>query len=286
MTPVPRSWLYVPGHRVERVAKALAAGADAVVVDLEDAVPAAAKQQARDIAVEVSRLPRPSGLQLWVRVNPLSSPLGRQDVQALADCRVDGLRLPRVESPVDVAAATACTGLPLQLLLESARGLLAAAELARCSPQVAGIGLGEADLAADLVVDPREGLDWARGTVVAAARAAGLPSPVQSVWTDVADLDGLRYSSLRGAATGFYGRSVVHPRQIAVVHEAFTPTTDMVAAATAVVAAAREAAGGGEAATLDAAGRFVDPAVLRRAELVLARARTTDHHVPQGAPHD
>lgn len=286
MMPVPRSWLYVPGHRADRVAKALVAGADAVVVDLEDAVPAADKQRARETAVEVSESERPGGVQLWVRINPPAGPLGRQDVEALGGSRLDGLRLPRVEHPDDVAAATVSTGLPLQLLLESGRGLLAAFALARCSPQVAGIGLGEADLAADLVVDPHEGLDWARGAVVVAARAAGLPSPVQSVWTDVADLDGLRASSLRGAARGFFGRSVVHPRQIAVVHEAFTPTTDTVAAASSVVRAAREAAERGEAATLDPVGRFVDPAVLRRAELVLARARTTDRHVPQGAPDE
>ena len=105
---------------------------------------------------------------------------------------------------------------------------------------------------------------------------------MQSVWTDVADLDGLRDSSRRGAATGFHGRSVVHPRQLAVVHEAYTPHPDDVAAATAVVAAAKDAAGRGEAATVDAAGRFVDPAVVRRAVLVLSRARTDD--LRQGAP--
>lgn len=286
--PVPRSWLYVPGHRADRVAKALASGADAVVVDLEDAVPAAEKEAARATAVEVSRGRRPSGVQLWVRVNAPRTSLGEQDVEALADCPCDGVRLPRVEDPDDVAAVTGRTRLPLQLLIESARGLLAAEALARSSPQVVGIGLGEADLAADLVVDPREGLEWARGAVVAAARAAGLASPVQSVWTDVGDLEGLAASSRRGAATGFFGRSVVHPRQIAVVHEAFTPDEGELTAANAVVRAAREAAARGESAVLDAFGRFVDPAVVRRAETVLARTRPTrppDPDLSQGAPH-
>ena len=282
MTPVPRSWLYVPGHRADRVRTALSSGADAVVVDLEDAVPATEKTAARATAVTVSREARPDGVQLWVRINPPATDLGRTDVDVLAACPLDGLRVPRTEEAAQVVALAGQTPLPLQLLLESARGLLAARELAECSPQVVGIALGEADLAADLLVDPREGLDWARGAVVAAARAAGLTSPVQSVWTDLGDLEGLRESTRRAAATGFYGRSVIHPRQIAVVHEAFTPHPDEVAAAAAVVAAADDAARRGEAATVDAAGRFVDPAVVRRAALVLSRARTDD--LRQGAP--
>jgi len=282
MTPVPRSWLYVPGHRSDRVRAALTSAADAVVVDLEDAVPAAEKDAARATAVAVSREQRPADVQLWVRINPTPTALGRADLDALAQCPFDGLRVPRAEEAAHVGALAKQTPLPLQLLLESARGLLAARELAQCSSQVVGIALGEADLAADLLVDPREGLDWARGAVVAAARAAGLASPVQSVWTDLGDLEGLRRSTRRGAATGFYGRSVIHPRQVAVVHEAFTPHPDEVAAAAAVVAAAEDAARRGEAATVDASGRFVDPAVVRRAALVLSRARTDDPR--QGAP--
>ncbi|MEV0720829.1 HpcH/HpaI aldolase/citrate lyase family protein, partial [Asanoa sp. NPDC050611] len=109
------------------------------------------------------------------------------------------------------------------------------------------------------------GLAWARGWVVVAARAAGLPAPVQSVYTDVADLDGLRASTRQARAMGFVGRSVVHPRQIPVVHAVFTPSAAEVAAAEAVLAALRP----GEAAVLDADGRFVDAAVVRRARLVL-----------------
>ena len=277
MTAVPRSWLYVPGHRPERVAKALTAGADAVVVDLEDAVPEAGKDAAREVAAATvtarTDADRATGPQLWVRVNSPATELGRRDVAALAGLPVDGLRVPRAEEPELVREVAERTGARLQLLLETARGLTRAGELAAAHDLVVGLGLGEADLAADLLTDRDEGLRWARGAVVVAARAAGLTAPVQSVWTDVADTDGLRASSRTGRATGFFGRSVVHPRQLAVVHEVYTPAAAEVAAARAVLATAEQAAAHGEVAVLDADGRFIDPAVVARARVVLSRVR-------------
>jgi citrate lyase subunit beta / citryl-CoA lyase len=273
VSTVPRSWLYVPGHRAERVAKALVAGADAVVIDLEDAVPADRKDAARDQTVALLDERADHGaLQVWVRINPPGTEIGRRDVAALTGRRLDGLRIPRADDPDEVREVAERTGAPLQLLVESARGLSRARELAEAHELVAGIGLGEADLAADLLVDRDEGLTWARGAVVVAARAAGLPSPVQSVWTDVGDTDGLRVSSERGRGTGFFGRSVVHPRQIDVVHDVYTPSADEIAAAEGIVATAAEAAARGEAAALSADGRFVDPAVVARARTVLDRA--------------
>jgi len=255
------------------VAKALVAGADAVVIDLEDAVPADRKDAARDQTVALLDERADHGdLQVWVRINPPGTEIGRRDVAALTGRRLDGLRIPRADDPDEVREVAERTGAPLQLLLESARGLSRARELAEAHELVAGIGLGEADLAADLLVDRDEGLTWARGAVVVAARAAGLPSPVQSVWTDVGDTDGLRVSSERGRATGFFGRSVVHPRQIDVVHDVYTPSADEIAAAEGIVATAAEAAARGEAAALSADGRFVDPAVVARARTVLDRA--------------
>ena len=267
----PRSWLYVPGHRPDRVAKALASAADAVVIDLEDAVPAAAKDEARRCAVALLA-DRPAGSPaVWVRVNPPTEAVGRADVEALAESTADGLRLPRIEDPDAVRAVADRTGKPLHLLLETARGLLRAPELAQAHSQVVGIGLGEADLAADLMVPSDSGLDWARGWVVAAARAAGLSSPTQSVWTRVSDLHGLRATCEAGLAMGFFGRSVVHPGQIEVVHDVYTPSVTQVADARAVLAAGGAARARGEAAALDEQGRFVDPAVEARAQVVLNR---------------
>jgi len=275
VTRVPRSWLYVPGHRAERVAKALVAGADAVVVDLEDAVPPDRKADARTaIAPAVATVPA-DGPRVWARVNGPEGPWGEADLDAVTGSGIAGVRLPRSEDPATVRRVAERTGLPLQLVIESAAGLTRAVDLAAAHPLVAGIGLGEADLSADLRLVSDAGLDWARGWIVVAARAAGLPSPVQSVWTDVADLDGLRASCERGLATGFVGRSVVHPRQIPVVHDVYTPTPEQVRRATAVVRTADEARARGEVAVLDEDGRFVDPAVVERARVVLDLALPT-----------
>lgn len=282
----------MPGHRPDRIAKALRAGADAVVIDLEDAVPAQLKDAAREACL-AALVARPAGgradvTPVWVRVNSPRDKVGRRDLAALADAAVDGLRLPRCDDPALVAEAAETTGHPLHLLVESAAGLARLHELAGCHPGVRGISLGEADLAADLLVGDDAGLDWARGAVVVAARAAGLGSPVQSVFTDVADLAGLETSSRAGLSAGFFGRSVVHPRQIETVHEVFTPTADQVSRAESVVATADDAAARGEVAVLDADGRFVDPAVVHRARAVLARvpagstAHPVTHHHPGG----
>jgi citrate lyase subunit beta/citryl-CoA lyase len=271
MTKVARSWLYVPGNHPERIAKAMATGADAVVIDLEDAVPPELKQLARESAVRAAETrganDRPP--RLWVRVNDPMGPWGEADLDALHGVPLDGLRVPRTENAVVVRSVAQRSGLPLQLLLETAAGLMNAQDLATAHPLVAGIGLGEADLAADLRVVSDEGLAWARGWVVAVARAAGLQSPIQSVWTDLADTEGLRTSTERARRTGFLGRSVIHPRQIPVVHSVFTPSSAEVDAALVIVEALEHARRNGEAAVLDDKGRFIDPAVVDRAQLVL-----------------
>lgn len=277
----PRSWLYVPGHRPDRITKALASTADAVVIDLEDAVPMGRKRDARDHAVLALAAREPAGPEVWIRVNSPVDALGRADVEAMTDAGADGLRLPRTENPASVQWVAETTGLRLQLLLETARGLSRAAELAAAHDQVVGLGLGEADLAADLMVGSPSGLDWARGAVVMASRAAGLASPVQSVFTDVADLDGLRVSCAAGLAAGFFGRSVVHPAQLPTVHDIYTPTPDAVKAARDIVATAARAEADGEVAALDADGRFIDPAVVARARVVLDRVPT---HVNTAEP--
>ncbi|GAA4978993.1 citrate lyase subunit beta/citryl-CoA lyase [Nonomuraea thailandensis] len=255
------------------MAKALAAGADAVVIDLEDAVPPEQKGLARDTVSKMAGEPRPEGsAQLWVRVNPPGSAWAEADLRSASGWAVDGLRLPHAEDPEVVRQFADRVRLPVQLLLETAAGLARALDLAQAHAGVAGIGLGEADLSADLRVLTSAGLDWARGWVVVAARAAGLPSPIQSVWTDVADIDGLRRTTEIGRDTGFVGRSVVHPRQVPVVHKVFQPPEDQLRAAQAVLQAADEARARGEVALLDPDGRFVDPAVVERARVVLALA--------------
>ncbi|MDT0266481.1 aldolase/citrate lyase family protein [Streptomyces sp. DSM 44915] len=268
----PLTWLYAPGDRPEVVAKALRAGADVVIVDLEDAVAPDRKRYALDATAELlaDRTPVP----VHVRVNAVAGPLARREVARLAGLPgLAGLRLPKVTGAAALATVADWAGAtgpvpPLWPLLESALGLEAAFAIASGHPAVAGLALGEADLRAELGVRDEAGLAWARGRAVVAARAAGLDPPAQSVYPDVRDLAGLADSCRVGRSLGLCGRAAIHPRQLAVIEEAFTPTADEVAAAGEILAAA--AAEAGAAALPD--GRFVDPAVVAGARRTLALA--------------
>lgn len=281
--PLPRSWLYVPASRPELFPKALAGPAEAVILDLEDAVPPHAKVAARNALAALLDLPR--GKPVWVRANHPATPWGESDVAALAELPVDGVRLPKSENPELVAEVAGRLRRPVHLLLESALGVENALALARSSTWVTGIALGEADLLADLAATEASALGYARGRVVSAARAAGLASPVMSVYTALDDLDGLRADTRAARAVGFFGRAVVHPRQVPIVNDAFTPTASEVRAARRIVATMRSAEDAGLGAQVDESGRFVDPAVAHQARLVLALAERDDLRTPPTADH-
>lgn len=287
--------LYLPATRPDRFGKALTAGADAVILDLEDAVPATAKDSARAEAVrllsgrsrsitETASRTIPD-IAVHVRVNSLSSPWWQQDVAALAELvarrpedRPDAVRIPKVDSPEHVRRVAELLGgqIPLYCLIESARGLEAAYEIACAHPAVAGVALGEADLAGDLGVDS-EGLAWARSRLVVAARAAGLPPPALSVYPRLNDDAGLYESSVAGRRAGFLGRTVLHPKQIPTVIRAFMPSATEVAAAGATLDALGRAdvMEGGTAVLAD--GTFLDRAMVEAASRTLAlRGRTAE----------
>ncbi|MEQ3549769.1 CoA ester lyase [Pseudonocardia nematodicida] len=267
MTTTARSWLYVPGHRPELLPKAFASGADAVVVDLEDAVPPGHKAAARTALAGF--LDGHTGPRPWVRVNGPTTPWGPDDLATLAGHRPAGLRLSKTEDPEQVRRLADETGLPLWLVVETGLGLERAYALATAHPAVVGMLLGEADLKADLRILDDRGLGWARGRIVAACAAAGKARPVQSVHTRVGDLDGLRASSEDARARGYFGRSVVHPRQVDVVNEVFTPSRVEVERPRAVVDALAASHEAGSSALLDRDGALIDPAVAEQSNRVL-----------------
>jgi citrate lyase subunit beta/citryl-CoA lyase len=271
--PYPLTWLYVPGDRPETVTKALAAGADVVVVDLEDAVAPDRKRYAREATAE--RLTDPQPIPVHVRVNALDSPSAAADLAAIAGLPgVGGLRLPKVTAAAQIThvartTARAAGGAPpLYALLESALGIEHAYAIATAHPRLRGIALGEADLRADLGVRHDGGLDWSRSRLVVAARAAALPPPSQSVHHDIRDLEGLRTSCAHGRALGFLGRAAVHPRQLPVIERAYLPTEEEIEQAETVLKAA-EAQQGAQALP---DGTFIDAAVVTQARRTLSLA--------------
>lgn len=180
--PFPLTWLYAPGDRPHTVTKALASGADVVIIDLEDAVAPDRKAYARKATAE--RLSEPQPVPVHVRVNALDGPLASADLQAVAALPgVAGLRLPKVTAPHQITRIAETTAPaeggapPLHALLESALGIEHAYAIASAHPALRGITLGEADLRADLGIRDDAGLDWSRSRVVLAARARASPRP-------------------------------------------------------------------------------------------------------------
>jgi citrate lyase subunit beta/citryl-CoA lyase len=274
-----RSFLYVPGNRPAMLAAALGRGADAAIVDLEDAVPPGAKAATRE-AVALWLGEQAPGAPIFVRVNVGVDGLddARAVVTAAARASRPALRgLVVAKASIDQLGALASLldgldpagAISLVPLLETPQALLAAAEIAG-APRVTRLQIGEADLAAELGItlgeDERE-LLFVRSAVVLASAAAGIEPPAAAVTTDFRDLDALRRSTTALKRLGFRGRACIHPAQIPVVHEVFTPSASEVAEARDVVARF-EAAGGG--VCVDARGRMVDLAVVRDARRVLA----------------
>lgn len=266
------TWLYVPGDRPDRFGKAVAAGADAVILDLEDAVAAGRKAYARAAVAEY--LTDPPAVPVQVRVNPPGHPEHPADLAALAGAAgLAGLRLPKLTGAQQVRRVAAhAPGTRLHCAIESAAGVEAAYAIATAHPAVASIGLGEADLRSDLGGVAETGLAWPRSRVLVAARAAGLPPPAMSVYPDLSDLAGLAASCRAGRALGLRGRAAIHPRQLPVIVAAFRPTAEEVDRARELLAAVAraQAAGSGTAVLPD--GRFADQAMVAAAAETVAYA--------------
>jgi citrate lyase subunit beta/citryl-CoA lyase len=287
--PPIRSWLYVPGNRPDRIAKALGLGADAVIIDLEDAVPDLEKGAARSAAVTAidARAGRRTPA-LFVRVNVLGSALAAADIAAVVRPGLSGLRFPKCEDAATVSeacglvdAAARTTGVPPASVaivcgIETARGLASAAEIASADPRVLALAFGAADFARDLGLEPGpDGTEtlYARSSLVVASRVAGIRPPIESVQTDIADLARLARTTRAARALGFFGRSVIHPTQIAVVNDAFTPTATEIERAREIVEAAERGAANGQGAVRSAGGEMVDAAIVKRAHDTLSLAR-------------
>jgi citrate lyase subunit beta / citryl-CoA lyase len=274
-----RSCLSVPGSSPRMLAKAAGLSADEVVIDLEDSVVPERKGEARALVAETLRSWK--GPAVAVRINPLASSWGRDDVAALARLQdaVGSLVVPKVESRAELEEVERLLGRGpggpgLQALIETAAGLLRVGELAGASERLEALITGYADLAASLGRPPRSeypGDRWhhVRETVLVAARAAGLQA-IDGPHLEVADLEGLRVEAGRARALGFDGKWALHPAQVEPLNAAFSPTVDELDHARAVLEALEQAGDRG-AALLD--GEMIDEASRKLATQVLARGR-------------
>ncbi|MFD3326624.1 HpcH/HpaI aldolase/citrate lyase family protein [Streptomyces sp. NPDC058701] len=291
--PVPRSYLYVPGDRSEMLAKALGRGADALIVDLEDAVAPSVKDLARtrvhdwlaELAgpAEATADPRP---EIWIRVNP--GPAGLAESRLLAGPSVTGFCLAKCEGADEIAAhdevLTAAERrqglepgvLALAPLLETASAVLDARSIA-LAPRVRHLQLGEADLCAELGIDRSDpagpALSSIRTGILLASAAAGLLPPVGPVATDFTDLAGFARGTEALRGLGYRSRACIHPRQLALVHAVFTPSAQEVTAAAELLDRFTRAAESGSGVITGPDGRMIDEAVIRAARRILATRR-------------
>jgi citrate lyase subunit beta/citryl-CoA lyase len=272
-----RTLLFVPGNRPERFAKAIASGADAVVLDLEDAVPAAQKPAARDAVAEALQS-LGGGVPLILRVSTPASEAGVQDLAWLSrQTAAAAVMVAKSESTDDLAAVQrAAPAAALLPLIESAAGYAALPQIA-AAPGVLRLVVGHIDFMADTGLrcseDERE-LDPLRFAVAMQTRLQRLEAAVDGVTTAIDDDDRLRRDTRRALNFGFGAKLCIHPRQVAVVHDALAPEVDEIDWARRVLAA--DAAAAGAAVQLD--GKMVDLPVVLQARRVLARLRDQ----PQG----
>jgi len=293
-----RSLLFVPGDSDKKLEKSLGSGADALIVDLEDSVAPANKKAARATAAAfLAEARKAAPPLLYVRVNDFSTGLTEDDLAAVVSARPDGIMLPKAIGGQDVARLSARlrvheadAGLEdgairiLPLVTETAAGLLAAGSYDATLPRLSGMTWGAEDLSAD--IGARAARDEAGRftdvfrlaramTILAAAKAE--TAAIDTVFVGFRDMDGLRRECLEAERDGFTGKVAIHPAQVAIINEAFTPSEASLQEARAVVDAF---AGAGDVGVVGIEGKMYDRPHLRRAERLLARARAPGPATP------
>jgi citrate lyase subunit beta/citryl-CoA lyase len=274
--PEPRSWLFVPADSEKKVNKALDTQADAIIFDLEDSVAPAMKSVARDLLQNLRK--RSGGPQWWVRINPLGSEFHKEDLELLGIADIHGIVLPKAESGDDIAQLAFRTGnIPIHAIVtETAASLFGLLSYRDPNSPLCAMSWGAEDLSAALGASSKyesEGelaftYKLARSLCLAGAVAAGV-QPVDGVFADFKDGDGLKQEAEAARRDGFTGKLAIHPAQVPVINAAFTPSEDEVRHAEEVVAAFEADP---RAWVLSVGGRMVDRPHLMQARRVLERA--------------
>lgn len=279
-----RTWLFAPGNHPRKVEKVFQTGADAVILDLEDAVAVAEKEATRRTVLTALDAPRPC--LGYIRVNALDTPFAFRDIDAVVQKQVDGIVLPKVESAADLKMADwmiatleqerglEVGALDLVPIIETAKGLDAINEIAQSGTRVKRLSFGAGDFTRDMGIKwsgEEQELAYARSRFVLASRVAELEQPIDTVFIDLADDDHFEGSVHTALTFGFQGKLCIHPKQVPIVNNVFTPTEDELKQARDVIAAFDEAEAAGSA-SIQVNGYFVDYPIVVKAQRVVALA--------------
>ena len=276
--------MFIPGNNPGMMQDAYIYGPDSIMLDLEDSVTMAEKDAARLLVYNALKTVDYGNIERVVRINPLSTPYGKKDVEAVVKAGVDVIRMPKTETADEVRELEAeilkveeeigCVGrTQIMAAIESALGIVNAYQIASASSRMMGIALGAEDYTANLkTMRSNEGIELqlARETIVVAARAAGI-SCFDTVFSNLEDMEIFRKEVEFIKTLGFDGKSIINPRQIDVVNEVFTPTEKEIAKAQTIIAAIKEARQRGSG-VISVNGKMVDRPVVIRAERIIALA--------------
>ncbi len=269
-----KTWLFVPGHNAYMLNKALQSDADVIIVDWEDAVPENQKEQARAVVSEVLHQNQPKP-RLVLRINSTRTHHYANDLIALQKLPVAAIMLSKTEEPAEVQDL-AQLGLPIIPLIESAYSIENSFQIARAHPLVERLILGAMDLIADMGAEWQpdgEALQYIRSRMLIAGRAAKLQGSIDSVYPRLNDAAGLRQETITARRLGFEGKLVIHPQQIEVVREVFTPTPEQVEQAHQTIKAFDKAVATGRSA-IRISDEFIDPPMIIWAHNILRRANS------------
>ena len=283
-----RSLLFAPGNHSRKVEKALTLDADAVILDLEDAVAVSEKIATREVVAQALIGPRRS--KGYVRVNAYDTPYCFGDIQAVVGHGLDGIVLPKVETPdqlstIDwlITQLERDQGLDAGMIdlipiIETGKGLVAVENIAHAPHRVRRLSFGAGDFSLDMNIRwtmQEHELDYARAKIATASRAARLESPLDTVFIHLGVLEGLRFSSERARNFGFQGKLCIHPEQIEPVNQVFSPSSEEIEQAQKYVDAftAAEASG---SASIQVEGYFIDYPIVEKARRTLDVAKAIE----------
>jgi citrate lyase subunit beta/citryl-CoA lyase len=278
MQRLRRTMMFIPGNNPGMVQDAHVYAPDSIMLDLEDSVTLEEKDAARLLVYNALKSVDYEGTEMVVRINPLHSPYGRKDVEAVVKAGVHVIRMPKTETAAEVVeleeaieaveASLGCVGrTQIMAAIESAQGVMNAFAIAAASKRMMGIALGAEDYCANLKTSrSKEGVEllYARQTIVVAARAAGIDA-LDTVYGDLNDMEAFRAELQLIKQLGFDGKSIINPRQIAIVNEVFAPTQREIEKACAILAGIQEAQRRGSG-VIAVDGKMVDRPVVMRAQ--------------------
>ena len=267
-----KSWLFTPATKADRFGRGAEVHADALIIDLEDAVALSDKQKARTAALQYLEQPAQGRLPCALRINAPVTRTGIEDLHSLLEssAALDYIILPKCDSPafismVRVLLDQAAKKTEIIALIESAKGVEALPDIVESDVKPVGLLFGAADMAADLGAKTTwETLFFVRSRILQVAASAGVVV-VDSPFFDIADLEGLKRETKAAEDLGFHGKAAIHPKQISIINEVFTPSAEEVARARQILTVNQQGVG-----SVD--HQMVDEAVARKARLVLERA--------------